>query len=136
MSNKKELKQRLQNLAYIAEQSSNSYLANQLKSLASEIESNESAKEEREFDSEPLATSSESIIGNRIATADYHEADVDPKGVKTETPIVFDALTEETWQDIFAEWRHKLEHQNGTDVYFTLESYLQSNFNVPTRKQQ
>lgn len=96
------------------------------------------------------------VENNESATADYHEADVDPKGVipkdnglekrygieygtkgnESETPIVFDALTEETWQDIFAEWRHKLEHQDGTDVYFTLESYLQSNFNVPTRKQQ
>jgi hypothetical protein len=95
------------------------------------------------------------VESNEFAKEEWHEEDVDAKGIsdknfkpgedvdfhpkeisEAEESIVFDALTEETWEDIFAEWRYKLEHQDGTDVYFSLESYLQSNFNTPTRKQQ
>jgi hypothetical protein len=109
-----------------------------LKAKEPVVESNESAKEEREFDSESLATSSEIIIGNRIATADYHEADVDPKGLKAETPIVFDALTEETWGSILQDYLNTLknlrEMEDSSEYEF--KAYLEENYNVPTRKQK
>jgi hypothetical protein len=85
------------------------------------VESNESAKE--------------SVVvfkidgDNLTAHEEYHEADVDPRGVKTETPIGFGALTEETWQDIWTNWH--------TDFHgMTFLDYLKENYNVPTRKQQ
>lgn len=83
-----------------------------------------------------VMTEEDAFKPNESAKEEWHEADVDPRGIPAEEVIEFDALGGETWREIFAEWKYKLEHQDTTDVYFSLETYLESNFNVPTRKQQ
>jgi hypothetical protein len=118
-----------------------------LKAKEPVVESNESAKESVvvfEIDGD-----------NLTAHEEYHEADVDPKGVipkdnglekrygieygtkgnEPETPIVFDALTEETWGDIFTEWNFKTIKDKSVDTSDFM-SWLEENYNVPTRKQQ
>lgn len=122
----------------------------------STVENNESAKEERQFDSEPLATSSESIIGNRISIGDYHEDDVDPKGIKTEnvwvsTAEIFNELREvESEETNLADYTVTVwQNDNSVKVelsflaedfvkfsHLTVKEILQKEFDVPTRKQQ
>lgn len=82
-----------------------------------------------------LLTEEDAFKPNESAKEEWHEADVDPKGVKTETPIIFDALTEETWESIEVEFQDYYKKKMIL-VPPGIFKWLSENFNVPTRKQQ
>ncbi len=96
----------------------------------------ESKVEDRIFEFEPIASETETISGNQIAQANYHEEDVDVKGIiindeeVVSENIKFESLSELTWIDIYNEW--SINHQ--TDCLFV--EYLEYNFLVPERKKQ
>ena len=86
-------------------------------------------------DSLPLGTTDkiEEIANNDAFVSNYHEADVDPKGIIVNNEenlsenIVFESL-DLTWAEIYSEWSI-----NKTDCSFI--EYLEQNFMVPERKQ-
>lgn len=53
----------------------------ELKEFLEFIKPKEPVVAEREFESEPIASKTETIVGENLVQADYHEADVDVKGV-------------------------------------------------------
>lgn len=79
----------------------------------------------------------EAIDLNVIDNQNYHEEDVDVKGIIVESPIVFDNLVEdvqETWGSIYDEFE-KDNLQDEYDDMVIFVSWLEKHFNVPTRKQ-
>jgi len=94
---------------------------------------------ERKFESEPITSKTETIVGENLVQADYHEADVDVKGVvKTHEFANYQeevqhieqipTKSEVTWESIFEEWH--------TDFHgMTFLQYLEQFYNVPTKKQ-
>ena len=67
----------------------------------------------------------------------YHEEDVDVKGITVENPIIFDVLFEniqETWNSIYDEFE-KDNTQDEYDDTVIFVSWLEKYFNVPSRKQ-
>jgi len=104
--------------------------------------------EERVFESEPIASNIQNIVGNRIIQADYHEDDVHEVAVskphefadfKEEQEYIEQATTknEITWDSIFEEYTDTLnnlsEMENSSD--FDFKFWLSEKYNVPTKKQ-
>jgi hypothetical protein len=101
----------------------------EVKRIADEKAKSEQSANERVFESIPLTSKSEVSIGNTIH-ADYHEADVDPKGLSTRHKANTPAVKKElTWDDIMNEYTTTC--LLGEDIFL---SFLKDNFNVPTRK--
>lgn len=100
------------------------YISNK---VGEKIKNSKSISTNKEMTAEEILTSYGEA--SESANEDYHEADVDPKGVKTETPIVFDALTEETWESIWTNW-----HINFHGMTFL--EFLKERYNVPTQKDE
>jgi len=128
----------------------------------SEVKSNESAKEERVFESIPSSSTSEVFIGHSIQ-AEYQEADLDPKGAisndlfkKEQSPVdVYDVIEkidanlnfdgrwetqevefEETWESIESDFESTYGFPLVDDFVTTADAFkwLSDNFNVPSRK--
>lgn len=102
-------------------------------------------KEKKEFEEkqaeakrkEEAKLEAEAIDLNVIDNQNYHEEDVDVKGIIVESPIVFDNLVEdvqETWGSIYDEFE-KDNLQDEYDDMVIFVSWLEKHFNVPTRKQ-
>lgn len=105
---------------------------------------------EREFESEPIASKTETIVGENLVQADYHEADVDVKGVvKTHDFANYQeevqhieqipTKSEVTWESIWEEYRDNIvnydEIKTQEDVLDQYVKWLEKNYNVPTKKQ-
>lgn len=107
-------------------------------------------KEKKEFEDkqaeakrkEEVKLEVEAIDLNVIDNQNYHEEDVDVKGILVNEPIVFDVLVDEieklefqeTWDSIYS----KFEKDNFQDEYDDtgiFVSWLEKNYNVPTKKQ-
>lgn len=107
-------------------------------------------KEKKEFEEkqaeakrkEEARLEAEAIDLNVIDNQNYHEEDVDVKGIIVTSPIIFDVLVEdieevefeETWNSIYS----KFEKDNFQDEYddtVIFVSWLEKNYNVPTKKQ-
>ena len=102
-------------------------------------------KEKKEFQEiqaearrkEEARVEAEAINLNVIDNQNYHEEDVDVKGITVENPIIFDVLfenIEETWDSIYDEFE-KDNVQDEYDDTVIFVSWLEKHFNVPTRKQ-
>lgn len=102
-------------------------------------------KEKKEFQEiqaearrkEEARVEAEVINLNVIDNQNYHEEDVDVKGITVESPIIFDVLfenIEETWDSIYDEFE-KDNVQDEYDDTVIFVSWLEKYFNVPTRKQ-
>lgn len=102
-------------------------------------------KEKKEFEEkqaeakrkEEAKLEAEAIDLNVIDNQNYHEEDVDVKGIIVESPIVFDNLVEdvqETWGSIYDEFEKDNLHDEYDDMVIFV-SWLEKHFNVPTRKQ-
>jgi hypothetical protein len=98
-------------------------------------------KEEAKLQAEKLIEAAlevnEAIDLNVIDNQNYHEEDVDSKGIIVNEPIVFEALVEEieeTWSSIYEEFE-KDNVQDEYDDTVIFVSWLEKNYNVPTKKQ-
>jgi colicin import membrane protein len=98
-------------------------------------------KEEAKLQAEKLIEAAlevnEAIDLNVIDNQNYHEEDVDIKGIVVNKPIVFEALVEEieeTWSSIYEEFE-KDNVQDEYDDTVIFVSWLEKNYNVPTKKQ-
>ena len=101
----------------------------EVKRIADEKAKSEQSANEIVLESIPLTSKSEVSIGKTIH-ADYHEADVDPKGLSTRHKANTPAVKKElTWDDIMNEYTTTC--LLGEDIFL---SFLKDNFNVPTRK--
>jgi hypothetical protein len=97
-------------------------------------------KEKKEFE-EKQAEAKRKIEAKLLAESvnlNYHEEDVDVKGIVVKTPIEsFDVLFEEikeTWSSIYEEFE-KDNVQDEYDDTVIFVSWLEKHYNVPTRKQ-
>ena len=129
----------------------------------STLKTKEPVVAERVFESEPIASSVQKIEGNQIVYADYHESDVDEKGVvkthEESAPIIYKAFgdqSEKVLENIknktheisdFKEeqiptksevtWKGILEQFNESGRLRSATAFidwLQENYNVPTKK--
>ena len=102
-------------------------------------------KEKKEFEEkqaeakrkEEARLEAEAIDLNVIDNQNYHEEDVDVKGIIVTSPIIFDVLVEdieETWNSIYDEFE-KYNVQDEYDDTIVFVSWLEKNYNVPTKKQ-
>ena len=133
MNNKNnELAQRLRNVAYILEQSENSqntYVIQEINSVVSELY----FKELTTLQGLETPTELTGIFpkSDEFATENYHEEDVDQKSIglstrhKANTPAV--EPKEETWESIWTDWNENFHR-------VTFLTFLENNFNTPTRK--
>jgi hypothetical protein len=102
-------------------------------------------KEKKEFEEkqaeakrkEEAKLEEEAIDLNVIDNQNYHEEDVDVKGIIVTSPIIFDVLVEdieETWNSIYDEFeKHNVQDEYDDTIVFV--SWLEKNYNVPTKKQ-
>ena len=102
-------------------------------------------KEKKEFEEkqaeakrkEEAKLMAEAIDLNVIDNQNYHEEDVDIKGIVVNKPIVFEALVEEieeTWSSIYEEFE-KDNFQDEYDDTVIFVSWLEKHYNVPTKKE-
>jgi hypothetical protein len=102
-------------------------------------------KEKKEFEEqqaearrkEQAKLEEEAIDLNVIDNQNYHEEDVDVKGIVVKTPIEsFDVLFEEikeTWNSIYDDFEKENTQDEFDDTIIFL-SWLEKNYNVPTKK--
>jgi len=100
---------------------------------------------ERKFESEPITSKTETIVGENLVQADYHEADVDVKGVvKTNEFANYQEevqhieqipnKNEVTWESIFEDYKDKNDNWDFLSQD-SLINWLKENYNVPNKKQ-
>lgn len=128
---------KLEELKDYATQFENLYLIDKVNQIIKEIKTDEINQElsSRVFKSEPIASKIENIIGNQIIQSDYHEADVDVKGV-VDSIIKADgySTSEVTWGNIYNLFQDQTQLKKDLSIKDAFD-WLSKNYNPPTKKQ-